>query len=124
MAGPAIRSAGETDDACPGRLRRFDAEDRILDHDAVLRLYAELLRRVEVDIRRGLRLLVADLDGRIDVRLESLDQADTAKRDAQPIIGRVGADAARSGDLAEHVGGAGDHLRLGLEPAVNLGPLL
>src|SRR5262249_29236745 len=89
MAGPAVGAASEADYARPGRLGGADSENRILDDDRLARRHAELLDGILVDVGRRLRLAVADLDRRVDMRREEVMEPRLVEHQAEALAARI-----------------------------------
>ena len=106
----------------PGGDGRGDAEDRILEDEHLARVDRKLLGGVEIDVRRGLRPAVAHLDGRIDVRLETIVKLGLLEREFQALARRVRADAARLLEPVEKLVDARHRLEALREAPVDLDP--
>src|SRR3954447_3776879 len=94
------RERRHADDRHAGGLRGADAGLRVLERDALGRVGAELRRRLEVDVRSGLRMrdVVAAHDGR-----EAVEQARRPEGSGRELPARVRRETHRHAALEERV---------------------
>ena len=83
MAVDAVRPSGEADHPAAGRERARRSDSQILDDRAILYRDAELPRRMEIQVRRGLAPLDM-LAAAVDMATESVGEADMLEVPANP----------------------------------------
>jgi class 3 adenylate cyclase len=120
VTAAAMGAAGESDRRHPGRARRFDPGQAVLDHPAGRGGHFHRLGREQKEIGRG--LAARDLLGAEDMRAEAIDQPGQSQRMAQSRGRAAGRHADRDRDRGKRRRDAGHRFEIRREGRLEPGP--